>query len=130
MGEFVDKAADNQLIIEGCREGDELFLTFGSPYKIWVSATLLGNLATAGMGGFAQVKPPSTVYFHTSWRLPSFTATRKGARELVWDKILNHLFASRHFDGFNVSYMNGFYYIGYFSATREYQLYRFDEKME
>lgn len=130
LSEFVGKAEDNQLIIGGCREGTELFLTFGSPYKLWISATLLGNLATAGMGGFAQVKPPSTVYFHTSWRLPSFTATRKPARELVWDKMLNHLFASRHLDGFNVTYMNGFYYIGYFSANREYQLYRFDEKME
>ncbi len=131
LKEFTDKAAENQLIIDGFREGEELFLTFGSPYKIWVSATMLGNLATAGMGGFAQTKPPSTVYFHTSWRLPSFAATKKPAKELVWDKMLNHLFAARQTGGFNMNYMNGFYYIGYFNAAnRDYQLYRFDEKME
>lgn len=131
FGEFLSKATANQLIVEGYRQGDELFLTFGSTYKLWVSATLLGNLATAGMGGFAQVKPPSTVYFHTSWRLPSFAATKKPAKEVVWDKMLNHLFAARQLDGFNFTYMNGFYYIGYFSAAkRDYQLYRFDEKTE
>jgi len=129
---FVNKSIENQLIINGYREKDQLFLTFGSKYQGLTTATFLGNLFTLGMGGFAQVKPPSAVYFHIALQLSSFKASKSIVKDIVWDKMLQHLFANRGtYEGLKVCYMNGFYYMGYVNIhKREYQLYKFDEKMQ
>jgi hypothetical protein len=48
LKEFVNKSIENQLIINGYREKDQLFLTFGSKYQGLTIATFLGNLFTLG----------------------------------------------------------------------------------
>lgn len=132
LNEFVGKAKENQLIINGYREKDQLFLTFGSTYKRFLSATFLGNLFTLGMGNFAQVKPPSTVYFHTALQLSTLKPTKTLIKTAIWDKLLNHVFANRNtHEPLNFFYLNGFYYLGYFSIVKkEYELYRFAEKTD
>lgn len=132
LEEFISKSTENQLTLTGYEEGDQLYLTFGSRYKRLVNATFFANVLTLGLGGFAEAKPPATVYFHTSFRLPDFTPSKRSLKNLVWDKMLHHVWANQQTaKDVTLFNMNGFYYIGYFSIRKhEYVIHRFNEKME
>jgi hypothetical protein len=132
--EFLRKAFNNQLSLTGYKEGDQIYLTFGTTYNRITSATFLGNLVTLGALGFSEVKPPTVVSFNASFQISDLSATQKNLKSLVWDKLVLHLATHyKHISSFEESTlfnMKGSYYLGYFNFINgKYTVFGFDEKI-